>query len=331
MRDIDFRRFRQNRTVPSNIICVYGSDKDIVNSATKQITAQIASHKPANYEIKNLSSDQIGKEPSILIDFFSGASLFGSPQILEVDGVSERHRSIISQLVHTEIDHPSTDYIVLSSSSLKRNSKLLDELRSSASCTIISAYEERMETSDIKAHLRVAGFDNTSDDVFVLLGETAKVLTYNEMTMFLEKITLLNTGNSITEADINEQLPGEVGSLETDYLEALFSGDSQRAIRSLDAFLVHHADPLALSTMLNRQFLDILSTINGQSKVLHFKVQKIVASSQNRVPDFSSRIELAVKELHVFENYTRTNNLKPEIELERCFMRISHIFNMSQK
>ena len=331
MADIEFRRFRQNKVNLSKILCLYGSDNEILTESTRQICQVITKSSSLQYETTRISSDQLIKEASLLIDFFSGISLFGEHRILVVEGISERHITLFNNLLASNIPPDNFDYLVIASSSLKRKSKLLEIFRNHPCCTVISSYDNKIEPLELRSLIKDNGIRNLSDSVINSLEEIAQSQTYNETVELIKKISLLSKDTAITDNTLYELLPEDFQSAHTGHLEALFSGNPQWAQQTLTHHLKDVTDPSALSAIINRQLIDIISILSGQNKVANFRMQKIISSHQHKVPNFISRIEAAIIELHLFDIKSRKNNTSSIMELERCFIRISHLFASAYK
>ena len=327
MKDIEFTQFRQKGASPKNICCLYGANTELVHSAVRQVSEIIIKDSSKKYEITRISSEKLSKDPTILMDFFSDVSLFGTPRILEVSGLNEKFRKLVNTLIKNPNIQPSNDFIVFSSTSVRRQSQILNDLRSSNYCTIISTYEDSMTRAEIQNFLTFTGIDNIPNDILQALAEIARSYTYNEMKMLLEKLSISCANDNAVDPQTFSEIFEGAEANDVDYLDSLLSGNVGKALQSLKIFLQNHGEPSSLSAILNRHLFEILQHNARQNKMLNFRLQKTLSSAQRKFSDLPNRIEYAMKELQAFECKSRISGLNTHMEIERCFIRICHLFS----
>ncbi|MEL6226180.1 MAG: hypothetical protein AAFR01_04080 [Pseudomonadota bacterium] len=134
--DIDARQLDVAALKSANICILFGNEEALVSSTASDLASQIASAREIA-DVVRFSSAEVLSDPSLLIDFFGGVSLFNEARLLFVEGLTERHHSIMVEFL-ARVPDSTPDFVLLSSHSLKSRSKLLDLLRNSPTAVTAS-------------------------------------------------------------------------------------------------------------------------------------------------------------------------------------------------
>ena len=332
MSDLDCRRFLTNPLFDRPVIALYGSEDRFVDGAARSVVAAFRQHHSAEFQLQSLTGVDIADSPSLLIDFFSSASLFGEKRALWISGLTERHLKTVAAFADTI--QPTNDLVLFSSPSLKKKSKTLDVLRNHALCRVISAYQSSLSASDIRDRfslLSSSKLEIDAVDKLVGVSGTADALTFDT---FLRQLALYSDAQkSIAADDVSAVLPAAYDADNADVLTALLSGDRAALLKTWERARLGNSDGTVFVLLLGNQIVSALSTVGLKSPPrakLFWKLDAALTAANRRLPQLRQRLEEAASQLVKFEKRMRSNpatgaNAGAD-DVERLLLRLSGLF-----
>ncbi len=328
--DIDARQLDVAALKSANVCILFGNDEALVSSSASELANQIASAREIA-DVVRLSSAEVLSDPSLLIDFFGGVSLFNEARLLFVEGLTERHHSIIVEFL-ARVPDSTPDFVLLSSHSLKSRSKLLDLLRNSPTAVTASCYESGLSRTGLRSRLLAHDIelDETAIDRTL---EIARAFDPSSFKMFLMKLSLASPpGEKLSEETVLSVCSPGFLDVSSEHIQAAFSPRRSALYEQFQSELANGASGSrflidlgrSLQTMLNR------ARAGGSKSSMHWRTEELYKRVSARFSDLPDRIERALAEIHRTEARLRTASTLEQAEIERLLVRVSQALSTTR-
>lgn len=326
--DLDHRSYSFDPAGGIDVLLMFGSAEELVDTSALELRQRIARQLEIS-EVTQKPASEIVSAPDHLLDFFAETSLFGDRRLLHVSGVTEKMTANVEALL---AGPPSAngDLVLMSTSSLRSRSKLIDAVRASPRAAAISCYERGLMRPVIRSKLADLGAERIDEPALDLLTDISASMDPGAFAGLLDQLTLTAPlGQPITRDAVESVAPPDAGSADADLLEAALTGGRAALYRALQARLLDGESASAFLAMLGRALTSALARASSQGggAKLHWKAEQVLTRALNRRADLPNRLERALTLIHDAERRLRSQGDLERAVVERLVLRASQTLN----
>jgi DNA polymerase III subunit delta len=275
LRESELTGFLRSKASKANGVLLFGNDDAAISAASQHIAATMA----GNEEPQRINAAHLRGDPALLDEAFRSMSLLGDRRLVIVTGVEEAHLSLLQPLFdETRLGN----FLVLTSDSLKKGSKLRGAAEASPMFAAIAFYEEAGGARIERAHalLKVHGLsfsEGAAERVIELCGSDRMVLMGE-----VEKLALYcHPAKTVTIEDV-DAICGDQAEFGSDEMsQSVLDGDLEKTDRIFQSML-QTAEGKSALIMLQLY----LSRLEGVSSALGRGVDFASACRSARPPIF---------------------------------------------
>lgn len=319
-KDIDVNRLDPKQVAQHPILVVFGSDKDLVNDACLELCRKILSARPEFEKWSSISAIDPAFESSLILDFFRVESLFGTPEFLLVTDLTEKHGSYLQNLFKQSIN--SNALLMLSSSTVKSKSKIIQAARDCNHCRVLSCYESRFSRQDLASELNSLGISSLAPPVLDTLASDLANLHPGERRFEIARISLFARDGSISVEDLAALRRPSAASLDqaASLAELFFAERPLDLMTRYRGFKQNGGDDIAFLLIFGRAIADSIRAVEGAPGVF-WKLANVVKTARLDRLAFKTKLQTLQTDLLSVERTLRQSSSLSNEKIERLLLR----------
>ena len=234
-------------------VLVYGPDEGLVLERSQNLLLSVVEDIADPFRVANLDSDQIKKEPALLIDEASAISMLGGRRVIKIRGAGD---SLASAFTDFFTGTKTDSLVILEGGDLPGRSKLRKIFETEKQAAVIACYkdDEKNLPSLIRQTIENEGFSLSNDALGFLVANlgTDRRLTRRE----LQKLCLYKGINSEPiSLDDAKACVGDTATLTLDDLSiSVGMGNIQKLEKSLLRAQQENQNPITILRSVSRHF-----------------------------------------------------------------------------
>ena len=326
-KDVDFASFVRQGPFDAAAAFVYGSDQDFVEAALAQLVTSIKAARADFPEIERAPADVISSDAPLVLDFFAEQGLFGDHRLLILNGVAERHSTVLLELFKSS---PSKNgsMLLLCSHSLKTKSKLLAAARSSGFCVMIKAYEAPLTRQDVTERLNSLEVAHLEPAAVDLAHRRLRSLDPARRDQTLKLLALYANDGRLSEQDVLDCLPPSEDQEAGEVISSILRGDAPALLQWRRGGALEGVDPIQQLAVIARALSEARrARTGGGGPPVFWKTDKAIKDAARRFTDLDQRLEQAATAAHELERAARSSQALIPEKTERFLLRLGQQFS----
>jgi len=267
------------------IFLLYGSDSGLMAERAKQITARFHGTEDDPLALTTLSSEQVGKEISLLVDSLNALPMLGGRRVVVLSGQGGEMKEAV-QLAAEHMDPEAR--LIIRAHNVNTLHPLVKFCDSAKNCASIGCYPDDSRGLAQLAQQIFSEFQITASPEAMQIIQTRLGADRQASRMELEKLCLfVGTGGTLT-AEQCDSLLGDSAALETDMLSAaIISGNVTQFNAHFARLRRESVQPIAIIRQLMGLFraMQLTHLPSGRIDIgkladlrprLHFKIKPVI-------------------------------------------------------
>ena len=226
LREDGFDQFLKRQISTMNGVLVHGADSAAIAAFGRQIVRAISG---SNGDAERFDASILKEGAGRIQDEFYSLSLLGDRRVIWIDGVTDSHLKVLSEII---VSTQVANFVFLSSDSLAKTSKLRLACEEAVKFGALALYEEdlasvRTRLGSLISRAGLKWEDGTEDLFLEIVGTDRSVVTQE-----FEKLTLYCFGGAVISAADILAVCGDTASSSSDSLiDSMLMGDLESVDR----------------------------------------------------------------------------------------------------
>ena len=236
-------------------VLIFGPDPMRVALKRQEIIKALVGTKgEEEMRLNRLSSGELKKDPSKLVDTMKAKSFFPGSRVLFVEDASNNLTKTIKEAFGEWQEGDAQ--LVITAGQLRATSTLRKLFETHSNAYAIAVYSDPPSEHDVQRAIKQVGIQNIPDNSFQALFSLSRVLEPGDFEQTLEKLFLfkLNDKTPLTPEEINSCAPLSNEAAIEDVLNCVCEGHSDRIGPIMGQLLSQGIKPVALSIGATRHF-----------------------------------------------------------------------------
>lgn len=265
LKEEEFETFLGRRLANFSCLLIHGDDEGLVSSLARQAILKLSGESGTSLLVDQMDSSTCKKSPGIFLDAINAISLLGDRRLLVVDSVDDSCMGFLGEALTLR---PGGNFVLLKSSSLKRDSSLRKAFENAPQAAAMAIYPDdgKIAAARASSFLDTQGLvwgEHAEQSFFALVGYDRAVVNQE-----LAKLGLYCLGKRVISAADVDAICGDLAEESYDgMVDAILSGDLtgfDRAVGSSSGSDIKAVLPI-LASHLSRLVAMMSAQEGGQS------------------------------------------------------------------